>query len=56
VSCVTDLALWHANFGLPRVGGEALAGALMTVTPFTNGHPNTYARGLRVKPHRASDE
>ncbi len=52
VSCVTDLALWHANFASPRVGGTALANALTTMTPFSNGQPNTYARGLRIKMHR----
>jgi D-aminopeptidase len=52
VSCVTDLALWHAHFASPRVGGTALADALATMTPFNNGVPNTYARGLRIKRHR----
>jgi D-aminopeptidase len=52
VSCVADLALWHAHFASPRVGGTALANALTTMTPFSNGHANTYARGLRIKLHR----
>jgi hypothetical protein len=52
VSSVVDLALWHANFASPRVGGTALANALATMTPFNNGQPNTYARGLRIKLHR----
>jgi len=52
VSSVTDLALWHMNFASPRVGGPALANALTTMMPFTNGQPNTYARGLRIKSHR----
>ena len=52
VSSVTDLALWHANFASARVGGPALANALTTMTPFNNGQPNTYARGLRIKMHR----
>jgi CubicO group peptidase (beta-lactamase class C family) len=52
VSSVTDLALWHANFGSPRMGGSAMAEALTTMTPFNNGAPNTYARGLRIKPYR----
>ena len=52
VSSVVDLALWHANFASPRVGGTALANALTTMTPFNNGQPNTYARGLRIKLHR----
>jgi CubicO group peptidase (beta-lactamase class C family) len=52
VSCVTDLALWHANIASPRIGGTALANALTEMTPFTNGKPNTYARGLRIKTHR----
>ena len=30
----------------------ALANALTTMTPFNNGRPNTYARGLRIKLHR----
>jgi CubicO group peptidase (beta-lactamase class C family) len=52
VSCVTDLALWHANFGSARAGGTALANALVTMTPFSNGRVNNYARGLRIKPYR----
>jgi D-aminopeptidase len=52
VSSVEDLALWHAQFGLPRRYGEALDIALTTLTPFVNGTPNTYARGLRIKPYR----
>jgi D-aminopeptidase len=52
VSSATDLALWHANVASPRVGGTALASALASMTPFTNGQPNTYARGLRIKMHR----
>ena len=52
VSSVADLALWHAHFTSPRLGGSALANALETMTPFNNGKPNTYARGLRIKLHR----
>jgi D-aminopeptidase len=52
VSSVTDLAIWHASTASPRVGGTALANALTAMTPFTNGQPNTYARGLRIKTHR----
>jgi CubicO group peptidase (beta-lactamase class C family) len=52
VSCVTDLALWHANFASLRIGGTALADALMQMTPFNNGAPNGYTRGLRIKMHR----
>ena len=52
VSSVTDLALWHANIASPRVGGSALADALATMAPFTNGQPNTYARGLRIRTYR----
>ena len=52
VSCVTDLALWHANMALPRVGGTALANALTAMMPFGNGQPNTYARGLRIQTYR----
>lgn len=52
VSSVADLALWHANFASSRVGGTALANALAMMVPFTNGQPNTYARGLRTKLHR----
>lgn len=50
VSSVADLALWHAYLGSPR--GAALAEQLATMTPFSNGHPNTYARGQRIKQHR----
>ena len=52
VSSVIDLALWHANVASARIGGTALANALTAMTPFTNGQPNTYARGLRIKMHR----
>jgi D-aminopeptidase len=52
VSCVADLALWHAHFTSPRVGGSGLANGLATLMPFNNGRPNTYARGLRIKLHR----
>ena len=52
VSSVEDLALWHAEFGLPRRYGDALAAALTTLTPFLNGTPNTYARGLRIRDWR----
>jgi CubicO group peptidase (beta-lactamase class C family) len=52
VSSVEDLALWHAQFGLPNRYGDALAAALMTTTPFLNGAPNTYARGLRTRDWR----
>lgn len=52
VSCVTDLALWHANFESPRVGGTAIAEALTTMTPFTGGFQNCYARGLRIQTYR----
>ncbi len=52
VSSVEDLALWHAQFGLPRHCAEALDTALTTLTPFANGTPNTYARGLRIKTYR----
>ena len=52
VSSVEDLALWHAQFGVPSRHGSALAEALATMTPFANGTPNTYARGLRIKTWR----
>ena len=52
VSSVEDLALWHAQFGLPRRCGDALAAALTTMTPFVNGSVNTYARGLRLQTWR----
>ena len=52
VSSVADLALWHTNIASPRIGGTALANALASMTPFSNGQPNTYARGLRIKTHR----
>jgi D-aminopeptidase len=52
VSSVEDLALWHAQFGLPRRHGDALATALTTMTPFVNGAPSTYARGLRLETYR----
>ncbi len=48
VSSVEDLALWHAQFGVPARYGDTLAAALATMTPFENGTPNTYARGLRI--------
>lgn len=52
VSSVQDLALWHAQFGVPARYGDTLAEALTVLTPFVNGTPNTYARGLRIKPYR----
>ena len=52
VSSVEDLALWHAQFGVPARDGMALAEALAAMTPFANGAPNTYARGLRIKTWR----
>ena len=52
VSSVEDLALWHVQFGVPARHGDALAEALATMTPFANGVPNTYARGLRIKTYR----
>ena len=52
VSSVDDLALWHAQFGLPRRYAGALDTALTTLAPFVNGTPNTYARGLRIRPYR----
>src|SRR5580698_1373942 len=52
VSSVEDLALWHAQFGLPRLYADALNTALTTLVPFANGTPNTYARGLRIKTYR----
>ncbi len=52
VSSVEDLALWHAQFGVPARHGTALAEALTTMTPFVNGLPNTYARGLRINTYR----
>ena len=48
-SSVEDLALWHAQFGLPRRHGEALATALTTTPPFVSGAPNSYACGLRLQ-------
>ncbi|HEY1931416.1 MAG TPA: serine hydrolase domain-containing protein [Acetobacteraceae bacterium] len=52
VSSVEDLALWHAQFGLPTRAGSAVADALAAMTPFANDTPNTYARGLRIKTWR----
>src|SRR5271166_3590497 len=52
VSSVEDLALWHAQFGLPQFHHDALATELTAMTPFVNGSPNTYARGLRIKSWR----
>jgi len=52
VSSVQDLALWHAQFGMPAQRGEALARALATVTQFEHGRENLYACGLRIKPWR----
>lgn len=52
VSSVADLALWHAHIGTLRAGDSGLAEVLATQTPFNNGAPNTYGRGLRIKPYR----
>ncbi len=50
VSCVQDLALWHAHLGSPR--GAAMAQALTAQLPFTTGRPNAYARGLSMRQYR----
>ncbi|HEY6432033.1 MAG TPA: serine hydrolase [Acetobacteraceae bacterium] len=50
VSCVQDLALWHAHLGSPR--GAAMAEALTAQLPFSNGRPNAYARGLSMRQYR----
>ena len=52
VSSVEDLALWHAQFGLPHLYHDMLATELTALTPFLNETPNTYARGLRIKSWR----
>jgi len=52
VSSIADLARWDHNFTTGQVGGKALGEALAQQTPFLNGHPNSYARGLQVKPYR----
>jgi CubicO group peptidase (beta-lactamase class C family) len=52
ISCVTDLALWDRNFETHEVGGRALAASLAEHAPFSNGEPNTYARGLQLSAHR----
>ena len=52
VSSVADLARWDHNFTTGQVGGTALGEALAQQTPFLNGHPNSYARGLQLKPYR----
>jgi D-aminopeptidase len=52
VSSVEDLALWHGNFTSCQVGGPALIEALGSLSHFTGGMVNTYARGLRIKQHR----
>ena len=54
VSCVQDLALWVRNASTARVGGPALIAGLETLEPFTNGAPNTYARGLNVHTDRGT--
>ncbi len=52
VSSVEDLALWHAQFGLPQNYHDRLATELTALTPFANETPNTYARGVRIKSWR----
>ncbi|MDB5362008.1 MAG: serine hydrolase [Rhodospirillales bacterium] len=52
VSGIADLARWDHNFTTGTVGGKALGEALAQQTPFLNGYPNSYARGLQVKPYR----
>ena len=52
VSCIADLARWDHNFTTGQVGGTVLGEALAQQAPFLNGHPNSYARGLQVKPYR----
>ena len=48
VSCVEDLALWSRWLD----ANPAMAGALSTAAPFTNGHPSLYARGQVVRGYR----
>jgi len=52
VSSIADLARWDHNFTTGQVGGPGLGAALAQQTPFENGPPNSYARGLQVKPYR----
>jgi CubicO group peptidase (beta-lactamase class C family) len=52
VSCVEDLALWHAQFGVPEQYEDMLVRELTATASFANGLPNTYARGLRIKTWR----
>lgn len=52
VSSIADLARWDHNFTTGQVGGTDLGAALAQQAPFLNGLPNSYARGLQVKPYR----
>jgi CubicO group peptidase (beta-lactamase class C family) len=52
VSSVVDLAIWAANARTGRVPGPGVIAALERATPFRNGTPNHYARGLRLRRYR----
>ena len=48
VSGVEDLALWARALSLNLLGGGVLESQLQEMQPFSNGTPNTYARGQEV--------
>ena len=52
VSSVVDLAIWAANTRTARVPSSDVLAALERATPFRNGTPNHYARGLRLRSYR----
>lgn len=52
VSSVVDLAIWAANARTARVPSPGVIAALERATPFRNGMPNHYARGLRLRSYR----
>jgi CubicO group peptidase (beta-lactamase class C family) len=52
VSSVVDLAIWATNARTARVPSPGVLAALECATPFRNGTPNHYARGLRLRSYR----
>lgn len=52
VSSVADLALWARNAMLRHVPSPGVLEALEVATPFANGQPNLYRRGLIGRTHR----
>lgn len=55
VSSVADLAIWARNAVTRRVPSQGVLDELERQTPFVNGQPSRYARGLLAMPYRGVD-